>query len=125
MKKNEKDDTSKDIVLERILECMGNKHGATKKLANYLDIHPNAVTNWKKGRTKSYKRYLKEIAEYFNVSVEYLEGKEDAHNLLTNDNSDSLSLRTIFYIRNNLDKEKIAEFDNMLLKTAMNFVIEK
>ena len=65
-----------DIMLERIVELIGPKHGSSKMLADYLGIHPNVITNWKNGRNKSYRGYLPQIADYFNVSVDYLLGNE-------------------------------------------------
>lgn len=66
-----------DILLERIIECIGPRHGAKKELAEHLGIHPNVITNWLNGRNKSYRRYANNIADYFNVSVDYLLGKTD------------------------------------------------
>ena len=44
-----------DILLERIIECIGPRHGAKKELAEHLGIHPNVITNWLNGRnTVSY-----------------------------------------------------------------------
>ena len=42
-----------DIVLTRILECMGNRYGAGKDLANHLGISGNVITNWKNGSNRS------------------------------------------------------------------------
>ena len=39
-----------DIVLTRILECMGNRYGAGKDLANHLGISGNVITNWKNNK---------------------------------------------------------------------------
>ena len=61
-----------DELLNRIIGCIGGKHGASKALADYLGIHPNVITNWKNGRNKSYRGYIDEIAKYFNVSENYL-----------------------------------------------------
>ena len=58
-----------DDVLERILDCIGPKHGSIKELADYLEVTPNVITNWKNGNSHSYRKYLKEIAAYFNVSA--------------------------------------------------------
>ena len=69
-----------DDTLERIVKCIGPKHGAKKQLAEYLGIHPNVITNWLNGRNRSYRRYLDEIAQYFNVSVAYLKGDTDKKN---------------------------------------------
>ena len=56
-----------DIVLTRILECMGNRYGAGKDLANHLGISGNVITNWKNG-------------EFYNVSESYLLGKTNIKN---------------------------------------------
>lgn len=66
-----------DILLERIVECIGSKHGAKKELAEYLGIHPNVITNWLNGRNKSYRRYVNEISSLYGVSSDYLLGKTD------------------------------------------------
>lgn len=65
-----------DETLKRIVECIGPRHGAKKELAEYLNIHPNVITNWLNGRNKSYHKYLPQIATYYNVSIDYLLGKE-------------------------------------------------
>ena len=66
-----------DIVLTRILECMGNKYGSGKDLADFLGISGNVITNWKNGSNHSYLKHLKKIAEFYNVSEDYLLGKTD------------------------------------------------
>ena len=38
---------------------------------------PNLVSDWKAGRSKSYRRYLHDIANAYNVSVEWLKGETD------------------------------------------------
>lgn len=45
-------------------------------VAKQLSIASGTVTEWKKGRTP-YNATLKKIADYFNVSVDYLLGKEE------------------------------------------------
>ena len=61
-----------DEMLTRILHCIGNRHGAQKELAEHLGIHPNVITNWKNGTNKSYRGYINEIADFYEVSAEYL-----------------------------------------------------
>jgi len=63
-----------DIMLERIRELIGYKHGAKKELADYLGINSNNVSAWLGGRSESYRKYAKQIAEYFGVSLDYLAG---------------------------------------------------
>lgn len=66
-----------DDLLNKIKTCIGTKYGAQKKLADYLGIHPNVITNWMNGSNKSYRKHIDKIAEYFNVSVEWLKGETD------------------------------------------------
>lgn len=61
-----------DEMLERIIDCMGPGHGEGKKLADYLGVNPNVITNWKNGSNRSYRKYIKQIAAYFGVTVDYL-----------------------------------------------------
>lgn len=65
-----------DEMLNRILECMGPTHGAGKALADFLGVSPNVITNWKNGSNRSYRKYIKKIAKFYNVSEEYLLGNQ-------------------------------------------------
>lgn len=66
-----------DIMLERILELVGTKHGAKKELMDALQLPPNLVTEWKQGRVKSYPKYAAKIADYYDVSLDWLSGNTD------------------------------------------------
>lgn len=47
------------------------------QLTDFLGLNKNAYSDWKIGRTSSYTKHLSQIAEFFDVSVDYLLGKED------------------------------------------------
>lgn len=66
-----------DIMLQRILELVGTKHGAGKELCDALGVKSNTVTEWKKGRMKSYTKYAPQIADYYGVSLDWLSGLTD------------------------------------------------
>ena len=66
-----------DIMLERILLSVGKKHGAKKELCDYLGLKANAVTEWEKGRNRGYTKYLPQIADYYNVSLDWLSGRSE------------------------------------------------
>ena len=38
-----------DIMLKRIIELIGTRHGANKELADAIGIHPTRITDWKTG----------------------------------------------------------------------------
>lgn len=63
-------------VLTRILALLDEKHIQQKELSNYLGLSKCAMTGWKNGNNNSYMKHLPKIAEFFEVSVDYLLGKE-------------------------------------------------
>lgn len=73
-----------DITLNRILSLLPKKpdgklmHGAKKAFAEKIGLnHPQIVSDWQAGRNASYRNYLYQIAEQYNVSVEWLKGETD------------------------------------------------
>lgn len=64
-------------VLHKIIQLLKQNNKKQMDLTNYLGISKNAVTNWKIGDNKSYMKHLPKIAEFFDVSVDYLLGKEN------------------------------------------------
>lgn len=61
-----------DKVLSNILVLIGNERGAKTKFCEYLNLPSSIIGDWKSGRNKSYKKRLPEIADYFDVSTDYL-----------------------------------------------------
>lgn len=66
-----------DIMLERILELIGTKHGSAQELVRALGLSKNTVTEWKSGRKTSYTKHAPQIAEYYGVSLDWLSGLSD------------------------------------------------
>jgi transcriptional regulator with XRE-family HTH domain len=48
-----------------------------KALCEYLGLTKGAFTEWKAGRTASYRTYLPQIADFLGVQVDYLLGRTD------------------------------------------------
>lgn len=73
-----------DITLERIFSLLPHKpdgkpvHGSKKAFAQTLGFKDGTIfTDWEAGRSDSYKNYLYEISDKYNVSVEWLKGESD------------------------------------------------
>lgn len=64
-------------VLTRILSLLDQKKKQQKDLADFLGINKNNITDWKSGKSKSYNKYLYQIAAYLNTTPEYLKGETD------------------------------------------------
>lgn len=67
-------------TLDKITILLQEQNKTQSDLCAYIGVKKNAYTNWKSGHTTSYKKYLPQIAEYFNVSVDYLVGKTEQKN---------------------------------------------
>ena len=105
-----------DIVLERILSLIPKKpdgkfvHGAKKEFADSLGMAHNLVTMWEKGQSSSYKNYLYEIADKYNVSVEWLKGESDQKEKAPG-NAEGLSdedIRIVEWYRSLTDEQRAA-----------------
>ena len=64
-------------TLNRIIDLMKLKNCDNQMLASALGLNRQVVTDWKAGRSKSYMKYLPQIADYLGVTVDYLLGKPD------------------------------------------------
>ncbi len=57
-------------ILDRILSLLGDRE--QKELTDYLGLKSVAFSDWKSGKSSSYRKYLIEISEFFGVSIDYL-----------------------------------------------------
>lgn len=61
-------------TVDIILNLLKEQHKQQKELTKFLGIGEGAIADWKKEKTKSYKKHIDKIAEFFNVSTDYLLG---------------------------------------------------
>ena len=66
-----------DIFKERILPLFQSTELRAAELERQIGIKPKKINDWSSGRTKSYEKYIPQIAAYFHVSTDYLLGKTD------------------------------------------------
>lgn len=61
-------------TLDKISALLKEQKKTQKDLMDYLGLEKSTYTTWKskKVNNKSYKKYIKEIAEFLNVSTDYL-----------------------------------------------------
>ena len=94
-----------DLTMQRILEEMQLQNKQQTELGEYLTVTPNVVTDWKSGRLKSYKKYLHAIADFLNVSVEYLKGETDKKEKPLSENEERL--KELYEITANFSETEI------------------
>ena len=61
-----------DNAVSRILAAMKEKGFDQKSFAQELGISAQVITDWKKGNSTSYRRYIPKIAELLDTNVDYL-----------------------------------------------------
>ena len=65
-------------TLDKIQALLKEQKKTQKDLMDYLGLEKSTFTTWKspKSKNKSYKKYIKEIAEFLGGSTDYLLGTE-------------------------------------------------
>lgn len=69
--------------VQKILNLLQDKGLKQKDLANHLGINQSAIADWKKGKTKSYMRYLPEIAEFLSVTIDDIVDQSEIYSYLS------------------------------------------
>ena len=77
-------------ILNRIIKLLGDAD--QKQLTDFLGLKKTAFTDWKNGKSNSYRKYLIEISKYFNVSIDYLVYGIEQNNELTDTEYKLISL---------------------------------
>lgn len=63
-----------DLYIERIKPLLESSGMTDKDIEEALNLPRGVIYKWGIGKNKSYKRFIPEIAKYFNVSADYLMG---------------------------------------------------
>lgn len=64
-------------TLDKILRLLKSRNIEQQEFAKAIGVGKYAISEWKNGKTKSYLKHIDKIADFFNVSVDYLLGKTD------------------------------------------------
>ena len=71
------------MIVERLRELRNVRKLSQKDFAKALNVAQQTVASWERGRTEPSNTALREIAEYFNVSTDYLLGRDSSSVLLS------------------------------------------
>lgn len=66
-----------DVYKERIRPLFDSTGKTGAELEILIGLPEKIISNWDKGRVKSYKNYAAQIAKYFKVDSDYILGKTD------------------------------------------------
>jgi transcriptional regulator with XRE-family HTH domain len=70
-------------TVERIFALIEEKGVTAADVAKEVDLPKSSFTDWKKGRSKPSADALAKLADYFDVSVDYLLGRSNLREPLT------------------------------------------
>lgn len=73
-------------MISKILELMKNNNVTAATLTRELNLNHSAINNWTSGKAKPSADALSKIADYFNVSVDYLLGRTEIRETVTAEN---------------------------------------
>lgn len=65
-------------TIDIIIGLLNESGNSQKDLTDYLGVTEAVFSQWKSKNSKSYEKHINKIADYFNVSTDYLLGKTDA-----------------------------------------------
>lgn len=119
-------------LFDRIKLLSSNKGVSLKKVATDLGFGENTIYKWKMQSPKG--EYLDKVADYFDVSVDYLLGRTDTPQFTRRDERDVQRILTdmteglsnnsaLSYMKNG--GEEIDEEDAELLKASLENVIRQ
>lgn len=65
------------IIIDRIKELLKSEGLNQSKLANSIHVNQSTVCNWLNGKKEPSIESLWKLADFFDVSVDYLIGRKD------------------------------------------------
>lgn len=82
-------------MIDRIIKLIEENGITAKKLTSDLEISSSSVSDWKKGKGKPSAEAIIKLANYFNVSTDYiLLGKNKDSSIIPSDDSEKKVLST-------------------------------
>ena len=73
------------MIVERLKGLRNNARMSQKDFAQALKVSQQTVASWEVGRTEPSNLFLIEIADYFNVTTDYLLGRDEESSLSDSD----------------------------------------
>ena len=97
-------------TFDPILVILKRKNFKQKNLTDYLGLTKNTFTNWKAGRSESWKKYLPQIAEFLGVTVDELLGAPTAAGVIPFD----LPQKRVIELLTRLDEADLYRVEGMI-----------
>ena len=100
---------------DRLKEIRLNKKLTQKEIANHFNTSPQSYAQWEKGIRKPSAENLQKLADFFNVSTDYLLGKTDIPDPESDIDLDTAIDNSVAY-----DGTPITDHDREIIKNYLN-----
>lgn len=103
-------------TLDKILHLLKSRQIEQQEFAKAIGVGKHVISEWKNGKTKSYLKHIDKIADFFEVSTDYLLGQEKtapAEQSLTDKQGQVLSLAKNL---SDEDMQKLIDYAELLTK---------
>ena len=97
-------------TLETILELIKRKGITQQAFLRDMGLDKSTISDWKRGANQSYKKHIEKIADYFNVSADYLLGRDNRTFIETASQKKTATLLECFDTLSDEDKNKVIEY---------------
>lgn len=94
-------------ILDKIDELLYQKKCTQRQLSAFLGVNENVYSKWKSGTSKSYMKYIDRIADFLEVSADYLLGNKKSSDIKSELDKICINLSPA-------DKEKVVEYARLL-----------
>lgn len=101
---------------QRLRELRKGNNISQKKLSNYLNFGYTAIANYESGRNQPSLDTVKKIAQYFNVTVDYLIGASDYPRREQDITEKEAELLGIFRKINDDEKDALLKIVNLMFR---------
>lgn len=86
-------------TLDKIIDLQKKSGHSQKDLMDYLGLEKSSFSTWRSGKSVSYKKYIPQIAKFYNVSTDYLLNDEtDTQNSSIQSNIEPLPSNNVYMI---------------------------
>lgn len=109
------------MIGNRIKDLRKEKHLSQSELGKIIGVSQTTVTAWETGRAEPASAYLSKLADYFDVSTDYLLGRKKSKNF--NEEQETKDLKK--FLEDNLDNGmtfgdgKVTQEDREKLEIAL------
>ena len=105
---------------QKIRDLRKQKRLSQTELGKYIGVSQTTVTAWENGRAEPSSGYLSKLADYFNVTTDYLLGRPEKHE----EDQEELDLEQALDNAHSFSGKPLSEHDRKVAKNVLRGLFE-